>query len=364
MAIGVLTGINILGVHTGKHTQNALTVLKVSGLGVLLVAGILFGKGFEGFAERPLGSPELLVSRTIGIAAAPVGQGPLLAVTQLTPDMNSEFFPMDFWTGLSALTMAVIAILWTYSGWHEAAYVVGEIQDQRHTIPRALLLGVSFVILLYVAVNLACILGVGFGSAQRSSVLVASVLSRAFGEEAGKVMSLLIMLSALGALNGTIITSSRIYAAVGADHPLFAPLGRWHPQLGTPVVALAVQGILSVLFVLSVGIFFQGLSGFDVLFACTAAVFWIFFLLTGIAFFSLRVMDRQVARPFQVPFYPITPLLFCFCCVGMLVASILANWKLSLIGLGLVALAIPFYLLSQALRTETGVASSEPAVKA
>jgi amino acid transporter len=254
--------------------------------------------------------------------------------------------------------MAMIAILWTYSGWHEAAYVVGEIQDRRRTIPRALLLGISIVIFLYLAVNLAYVTGVGFGQAQQPAPLAASVLSTAFGELAGKVMALLVMLSALGALNGTIITSSRIYAAIGADHPLFAPLGRWSARLGTPLVALGVQGALSIAFVLFVGIFFgQGSdeqnpyqSGFDVLLLCTAAVFWIFFLLTGMSFFVLRRIDKGIDRPFQVPFYPVTPFLFCLFCAGMLIASVAADWQKSLIGLGLLAAGVPFYFLSEFLK--------------
>jgi amino acid transporter len=345
--IAVFTILNILGLRTGKHTQNTLTCLKLAGLGVLLVAGFFFGKGWSGM-------------ETAGVqAAAAPGQDPT-------------------WVLVTGLGAALIAILWTYAGWQEAGYVASEIDDQRRTLPRAIFFGMSLVILLYLAVNLAYVMGIGFDAAQTSKrPIPAAVLSQAFGDWAGRLMALLIALSALGALNGTIMTSSRIYAAVGADHPLFAPLGWWNRALGTPVLALATQGLLSIAFVVFVSLLgthlvpikidadttleFGGLQGFFTLLHCTAAVFWIFFLLTGVALFVLRRKDANIARPFTVPLYPLTPLLFCLCCLGMLGASIMASPVKSLIGLGLLAAGIPFAFLSQALKQREGsVAGRQP----
>src|SRR5205823_2337855 len=113
-----------------------------------------------------------------------------------------------------------------------------------------------------------------------STALAEDVLSRALGEVGARVMSVFIMISALGAMNGMIFTSSRIYAELGADHRLFAPLGRWSRRWGTPVRSLVVQAVLSIVMAVSVGLWWS--DGFDAMVACTAAVFWLFFLLTGL----------------------------------------------------------------------------------
>jgi amino acid transporter len=303
--LAVLTLINMVGVYFGKRTQNFLTILKVLGIGFILVAGFLW-------APDPVPIP---------VPAAPAGDG--------------------------GLALAMMLILWTYSGWHEGAYVAAEVRDRRRNLPLALLLGTGAVMVLYVLINLAYLAGLGYEVARQSQAVAADLLERALGQEGAVAMSLLVIISALGGLNGMIFTSSRIFAELGTDHALFAPLGRWNRHWGTPVRSLLVQGALSVGMVMVVGVWWSGQSGFDALFKCTAAVFWLFFLLTGVAVLVLRHKDPSLERAFRVPLYPFTPLLFCACCAAMVCGSMISfPWE-TLVGVAVLVVGAPLYLLSR-----------------
>jgi amino acid transporter len=309
LPIVALTLVNLAGVYSGKWAQNLLTGLKVLGIGGVVIAGFCFGPG---------PAPEVN-------AAAPAGRDTL-----------------------ASLGAALIMVFWTYSGWHEAGYVAAEVRDRRRNVPRALILGTALVTAIYLLVNLACLAGLGFEAAAGSSAVAADVLGLALGRWGVWAMSLLVAVSALGALNGMIFTSSRIFAEFGADHRLFAPLGRWSRR-HTPVWSLLLQGVLSAGVVLAVGLLPGGKGGFEQLVNGTAGVFWVFFLLTGVALFALRRRDPHVERPFPVPGYPVTPLLFCGFCAVMIYASARASPVWTALGLVVVLAGLPLYALSQRL---------------
>jgi amino acid transporter len=185
-------------------------------------------------------------------------------------------------------------------------------------------------------------------------------------------MSLLVMVSALGAINGLIFTYSRVFSSMGAEYNLFAILGRWNRRLGAPVWTLLLQGLFSVILIVLVGTEFgrqqidrlllpvgwnaknweQYHGGFDTLVAATAPVFWSFFLMTGLAFFALRERDAPVTRPFRVPFHPLFPLIFCGTCIFMLYSALEYVKMLALIGAVPVAVGLPLYWLARRTRPE------------
>ena len=160
-------------------------------------------------------------------------------------------------------------------------------------------------------------------------------------------MALLVMVSALGGINGMIITSSRIYAELGADHRLFAPLSRWNRRWGTPVRSLVVQAVICVVMVAVVGTCFEGNDGFDTLVKCSSPVFCVFFLLTGASLIVLRRKEPHVERPFVTPAYPLTPLVFCAFWAFMLVGSICYAPAEAAVGLGILLAGVPLYILSR-----------------
>jgi basic amino acid/polyamine antiporter, APA family len=192
------------------------------------------------------------------------------------------------------------------------------------------------------------------------------VLQRVVGSWGGKAVSVLVMISALGAINGMILTGSRIYATLGNDFRTFAWLGTWSNRVTAPIAAIAAQGLASVLLILVVGttsgreLFDAALhgvgvgglpweeyfGGFETLVAASAPIFWTFFLLTGVSVIVLRFRHPDIRRPFLVPFYPLPPLVFCATCGYMLYASLVyAKW-LVVLGASPLILAIPLYWIA------------------
>jgi amino acid transporter len=256
----------------------------------------------------------------------------------------------------------MILVLWTYAGWHEAAYVAAEVKDRRRNLPRALLLGTAAVTLIYLLINAAYLVGLGFAEASRegSPTLAADLVGRFWPGQGDRVMALLISICALGAVNGMIFTTARIYAEFGLDHRRFAPLGRWSRRWGTPVRALIVQGVICLTMTVVVWQWGEGGETFDRMLYLTSAVFWGFFLLTGIALFVLRRLDGDIPRPFAVPLYPVLPLLFCLWCGGMMVGTILDKPRESLAGLLILCAGLPFYFIPRTKRRERVRVPLEP----
>ncbi len=326
LAVGsvvILTVLNLLGVVFGKTVQNLLTAVKVLGLGAVVVAGFAWGGDASWASQKAMEGP---------------GFG-----------------------------LAMVFVLYAYGGWNDSAFVAAEVRHRHRNMPLALLLGTGGITVIYLLVNAAFLWGLGFEGVRASLAPAADVARLAFGAWGAKGISLLVMASALGAINGLIFTGSRIYVSLGADHRVFAWLGRWNAQRGTPIRSLLTQSAIAVLLILVVGtqvgrdwvdrgmtaIMLSPLpwdkyfGGFDTLVAATAPVFWGFFLLTGYSMMILRAIDHDVRRPFSAPLYPLEPILFCGMCHYMLFSAIEYAQGLSLLGLVPLAVGLPLYLFSQ-----------------
>lgn len=305
-AIVVLTLINLLGVRQGKWTQNVLTSVKVIGLLTIVVAGLALAPG--------------------NAPPAPAAAG-----------------------GGADFRLALILILYTYGGWNEMAYVGAEVRDPKKNILRALILGTLAVTLIYVLVNLAFVAALGYAGVCDSKAVATDVLRAGldalhpgWGAWGGRVISVLICLSALGAINGTIFTGARIYYAMGTEHRLYAWLGRWNPKTGTPVWSFVIQLVITLIPVIGFGL---SESAFQKMVVFTTPVFWIFFFLVAISLFVLRRRPAEAAEPYRVPWYPLTPILFCLSSLFMIHASLTyaisnrsyeAFWSIVIMVVGLV----------------------------
>ena len=159
----------------------------------------------------------------------------------------------------------------------------------------------------------------GLNGVANSEAVAADLMRSVFGEAGAKFISVLITISTLGAASGTIFTGARTNYALGRTFRPLRFMGRWNDKTNTPLSALLVQGLIALALVI-----FGELQrrGFETLVEYTAPVFWFFFLLTGIALFVLRRSDPDRFRPFRVPLYPFTPLLFCVACCYMLWSSV------------------------------------------
>ena len=315
-AVILLTALNAAGIREGKWTQNLLSLAIVAGL--LLVIGANFW-----LVGAPAPAP--------ASATATAGGG--------------------------ALGMAMIFVLLTYGGWNEAAYLSAEVRGRagkQTQMVGALVASIVVITIIYVAANIAFLRGLGLAGMARSEVVAADLMRRALGDVGAGLISLLIAIAALSTMNVTMITGARSTYALGKDYPMFAFLGRWRQRASTPSNALLVQGLIALALVF-LGTFAR--SGFKVMVEYTAPVFWFFFLLVGISIFVLRRKEPGVPRPFRVPLYPLTPLLFCAVCIYMLHASITYTGIGALIGVGVLLAGLPVLFLAR-----RGRATLDPAV--
>jgi basic amino acid/polyamine antiporter, APA family len=385
LPIGLLTCINIIGVQAGKLAQNALTVVKVAGLGGVIVAGLVGGLSRDSEKDPVVYRGSVLAVGDNALAldlgtGAPRSflVGPQTKVTfnddkvATNADGTRDLQRMRG-AGVSVkilteraepfratavlahdrprwalLCLSLIAVLWTYAGWHEGAYVAAEVVDARRNVPRALLTGAATVTGLYLLVNVAFVAGLGFEQAAGSRAVAADVLGNVLGPWGESAMSALVVLSALGGMNGMLVTNSRIFAEFGRDHQLFSVLGHWHPTLGTPIIGLLVQLAICTATVTLVTVFYGRNQAFEELIAGTAPAFWLFFLATGFALFVLRRKDPTIHRPFPTPGYPLTPVLYCVICAMMVVGSVWTSWGQGVeIWLGVLLLGLPLFWLTR-----------------
>lgn len=311
IAIVVLTACNALGLRTGKWTQNALTAAKVAGVAAIAFVGLIIA--------RPAGAEPA--------PAAAEAAGP----------------------GLAGFSLAMVFVLYTFGGWNEAAYVAGEVRRRRRNMLWVLVGSIVLLTVLYLAVNLAYLRVLGMSGIRSSRVVAADTMRIAVGEGGAAAVSVLVAASALGAVNGCIFTGARALCALADDYPTFGPLGRWHPRLHTPVVAIVVQSAIIVALIVLPRLgeqFRQALGGgFEAAVEYTAPVFWAFLLLTGVAVFVLRARDPAAERTFRVPLMPVTVGLFCLMCGYMLYSSVAYTKAGALVGVGVLLAGVPVYLL-------------------
>ncbi|MCA1992442.1 MAG: amino acid permease [Coleofasciculus sp. S288] len=300
LAVVILTALNIIGVQQGKWTQNWLTAAKVLGLLLIIIIGLA------------VASPSLP-----DVPAEPASQG--------------------------TLGMAMILVLLSYGGWNEAAYISAELRNLERNMVRSLLWSIGIITAIYLGVNLALIQGLGLAQMAGSEAVAADLMRRAIGEPGAWFLSFLVAISTLGAINATIFTGARTNYALGKDFSMFSFLGRWHQDAKTPTHALLVQGAIALALVLMGTLTRQG---FETMVDYTAPVFWFFFLLTTVSLFVLRRREPHIPRPFRVPFYPLTPILFCLICGYLLYSSLTYTGVGAIVGVAVVVAGIPLLLLS------------------
>jgi APA family basic amino acid/polyamine antiporter len=308
------TALNLVGLRPGKWTQIVLSGATVVGLLFVALAGL-------------------------GLVTSSGASPPPAASAPANPS--------------AALGLAMVFVLLTYGGWNEAACLSGELQDVRRNMVRGLFWGIGIVTVVYLLVNLAYLRGLGITGMAGTEVVAAELMRRTLGEGGAALISLLIVVAALSTINGTIITGARTNYALGQDFSMFRPLGRWNERAATPANALLAQGGVALALVLlgtltpeHGGRVFS--TGFTMMVAYTTPVFWFFFLMVGLSLFVLRKKEGQTVRPFEVPLYPLTPLLFCAICLYMLWSSLAYTRAGAWVGVAVLFAGVPLLLLARA----------------
>jgi amino acid transporter len=277
----VLTLINLIGIHASAKIQTLLTILEVLGLVAIIVAGFgIFGH-------------------------------PLPAVD------NPPMFSNNPQLGMLGLGM--VFVLLTFGGWNESAYISAELKGTSKTIVTVIVASLAVITVVYLLVNLALINGLGLKALASSKAAPADLLGLAFGPLGEKLLGLFVAIAALTSINATMIVGARTNYAMGEDWQGLKKMSHWESSRGSPSFAYLVQGMISLALV---GFGAMQSDGFEAMVEFTAPVFWIFLFLVGLGLFILRYKDDAV-RPFKVPLYPITPLIFCASCGYLAYSSIM-----------------------------------------
>jgi APA family basic amino acid/polyamine antiporter len=305
LSIVILTWINVRGVRTAAMIQTTLTIIKTAALAGLIVLGITIG-------------------RNAGAIAANFGPG---------------FWPAGGLTLalLPVVGAAMVGSLFSMDAWNNVGFASGELKNPQKDLPVAMVAGVGIVTLLYVLANVAylnVLPAEAIAGAPQDRVGTAA-LEAMFGSAGLYVMAVAIMISTFGCNNGLILSGARVYYAMARDNLFFRRAGDLHPTYRTPALALIVQAVWTGLLALS-GTYSDLLN-----YIIFGAV--LFYMLTVIGLFALRIKRPDAPRPVKAPGYPWLPAIYVVAtgliCANLLIQKPLYTWP----GLIIVAIGVPVY---------------------
>jgi basic amino acid/polyamine antiporter, APA family len=293
----LLTLVNCCGVRAGGTVQNILMLLKLLAIALLVLFGLRLG--------RPPGPPSAMHTPSSSI-----------------------------WNSLTAFAAALIPVQFAYGGWQTACFVAGEVRDPARTLPRALLLGVSAVVLVYLSVNFVCVYALGAHNLAQTHTPASAVMRLALGESGARLIAFGIAASTLGFLSQSMLTAPRVYFAMAKDGLFFSSLTRLN-HARVPAVAICLQGALAIIIVLS--------GRYEQILNYVVSVDVVFFALSAACIFVFR---RRKSAPFvfHVPGHPFTTMFFIVACCTVVFSTIQRYPGNSLIGLVLMISGLPVYL--------------------
>jgi basic amino acid/polyamine antiporter, APA family len=310
VAIGVilfLAAVNYLGVQVGGSVQIAVTILKVALIAGVILAGLLSSHGnVSNFHES------------------------------MPPDPG----------GTAGFFVALVAALWAYDGWNNAGMLGSEIENPQRNLPRALIIGTLSIIGIYLLTNVAyfyILSGPEVGASER---VAADAMRRVLGAPGGAMVSIAAMISIFAAINGSILSGSRVPYAMAKEGYFFAAFARVNSRFRTPAPAIMLLGIWSSLVLLS--------GQYRELYTLVIFPSWILYGMTAASVIVLRRKRPDMPRPYRVPGYPVVPVLFVFVALALLYSTLRSSPRESGIGLGLIVAGLPFYFYWKRQKSHAG----------
>jgi basic amino acid/polyamine antiporter, APA family len=246
-------------------------------------------------------------------------------------DVSSAAHPAN----LIGFGLAMISVLWAYEGWQYVTYVAGETVNPQRTFPLAFLIGTGILITTYLLANLAYVAALGTSGVAESTRVAASALALVVSHGAGKLVAAAILISMFSAANALILNSPRVFYAMAKDGLFFVSLSKIHPKFGTPAIAVCVAGVWSALLALT--------GTYEQLLTYVVFIAWIFYALAAATLFVYRKRSPDAVRPYRVPGYPFTPLLFIIAALMLVGNTIVTQPVRAAIGLSIVFLGAPAY---------------------
>ena len=238
---------------------------------------------------------------------------------------------------LSLVATALISIMWTYDGWADLSFMGGEVKDPGRTLPLALIIGTSAIVVVYLLLNFAYIFLVPLTEMARSPLIASTAAERItlFGSAGGAIISGVVMVSCLGALTGSMMTGPRIFFAMADRGLFFRAIARVSPKYQSPSTAIGLATVLGVIYVL--------LNDFQQLADKFIQGIWPFYALAVAAVFVLRTTRPDLERPYRTWGYPIVPMLFLLASLGMVVNALVTDPVNTGVTFGIILAGVPVY---------------------
>lgn len=296
----VVTGVNVWGTRKSAEVTNGSTVIKVGA--ILLMSGALLWRG-QGFS----------------------GSGNVL-------------WPMR-WSGslASGFGIAMVSVLWAYEGWQYTTFSAGETLEAQRNFPRAMWMGALTLIVVYLLANVAYLKALGPAVAAKSDSIAAASMAAALSPATGRLVAVAILISIFSAANATLLTAPRVYYAMAADGLFFHRLAEVHPRFKTPAFAVVAGSLWAILLAVT--------GTFQQLLTYVIFIGWIFYALAAASIFVYRERRPKIPRPYGVPGYPWTPLLFILAAAAVVLDTIWTEPRNAAVGLGIVFLGAPAYVV-------------------
>ncbi len=262
----------------------------------------------------------------------------------MAPEAARDAAPPQ-WPGMVSFSAALLAALWAYDGWNNLPMLGGEVKNAQRNLPLALAIGLGIVIAIYLLVNLAFfhvltfkeVLAANPSLNAAAEPVATAAMHKVISDASVKVIAVMMVVSALGAMSGSILASARVPYAMAHDGVFFKSLARLSSVHAIPVTSTLTQGSIAALLAVS--------GTFDELTDSVVFASYIFYGLTAGAIFKVRGFKKVEPQPgvFRTPLYPALPILFLLCSAGFIVYAAIAMPYLTAIGLGVILLGVPGY---------------------
>jgi APA family basic amino acid/polyamine antiporter len=240
---------------------------------------------------------------------------------------------------LSSAGLALVAVLWAYEGWQYLTFLAGETVDPQREFPRGLAIGTFALIVIYVAAAIGYVAGIGPAGVLAAKRVAADAAGQVISPIAAKLIAIPVIVSMVSAAQANSLMAARVFFAMGKDRVFFQSMARVHPKYGTPAVALIASGVWAAVLAAT--------GTFETLLRYVVFVGWIFYSMGGLAVIVMRRKAPDLPRPYRVPGYPITPILFVLSGLAIVVNTVVSDPTRGAIGLAGTLLAVPIYFLWQ-----------------
>jgi len=303
-----ITFANYLGVAFGGWIANISTALKIAGIAIVAVLGLMWSGGSIHNLTPILADPNAHYATSLGL--------------------------------FGAMFAGMLGAFWAYDGWINITFLGAEIRDPKRNIPLALAIGVAGVVAVYLVVNVAYLYVMPISemkglASDENTIIGIEVMRKAFGGHAAGFVAVLILLSTFGATNCQLLPPSRMYFSMARDNLFFKMAARCHPKHSTPSTSLIMQAAWTSVLVMS--------GTFDQLTDMVIFASFMFYGASAFGVFVLRRTMKEEPRPYRVHGYPILPALFVLFCLVLVVVTIIERPRDAGIGLALILSGLPFY---------------------